>query len=915
MSADLFERATALFEQALERPIAERDAFVVAGSREDQKLLDRVRAMLSADERWSPLLDATPDNLAAAVTVPPPVLEGRRFGPYVVREVIGRGGMGIVCLAEREDVGKRVALKLVSGALGSPERVARFLTERRVLAQLQHPHIVPLLDAGAADDGTPWLAMEYVPGQAIDAYCETRGLSLEQRLSLFERVCGAVGYAHQHLIIHRDLKPSNVLVGEDGEPRLLDFGIAKLLSDTDDRGGAATGTGVSLMTPQYASPEQLRGEPISTASDIYQLGALLFQLLTGCEPHPKRHDRSALQPAVAVPRPSQAGADRRGGTGVVPARRLVGDLDLIVLKATDQDPGRRYRTVEQLADDVRRHLDGRPILAQPPRGLYLLRKFVARNRAGTGVFAAAVLAVVGFVAAMVVQTRRVQVQRSRADEVAALLIDVFAGADPSVAQGDTITVRGVLDRGTTRIRVNRTIAPEVKARLLDVIAQAYGNLGQTKQSIALETEAQTLLTTSVPPNDAERLGSLERLSAWLSEVGEHRTALALAQQASLVGRTLPSSRRAQMADILANEGYVRQIAGDLTGARTVYEEALINHRAASPQGKASLEKTLVNLGYLAQGRGDRATAQALFTEVLGARRTRLGADHSATAKSMMDLAGVLTETGQLDSAEALLREAIATHRRVFTTPHVGAISGLTAMALLLGRRGRFAEAETTQREVLTIARQLYGDSSTGAAMAVANLAGYVQRQNRLDDAAALHRDAVLRLTAATGARSASTAVAMTNLAWTEHLRRRSVQAEALYRQALPMLDSAWMGTTRIASALADYAIVLRALDKCDVAEPLVRRSLALASTDRPKTSADVLRPTQVLGTCLGRLGKYAEAESLLTVAYRTLLESQGARNMYTIDAARELARVYDLQGKGAEAARLRLEAEGGTTRR
>ncbi len=421
-SAD-WEAALALFERALALPQAERDRFIDAACGPDREHAERVKKMVRVDARSSVLLDATPDDLAAALG-PEARLEGRKIGPYTIRKVIARGGMGIVCLADRDDVGKQVALKLVAGGLGSPERVSRFMLERRVLASLEHPDIAPLLDAGIAEDGTPWLAMEYVAGQPIDAYCQDNGLALDARLLLFERVARAVGYAHRHLIVHRDIKPSNILVTEAGGPRLVDFGIAKPIGSTGGDESTLTAAGESLMTPQYASPEQVTGATITTASDIYQLGLLLFELVTGVRPPSARED--------AVPRPSQV-----SGLPVPLRRRIEGDLDTIVLAATRREPRERYATAEQLADDVRRHLDGRPVLGRPATAGYQIRKFIGRHRAATATAVAAVLALIGFLLAMGVERRRTEAERVRAERVSDLLVEIFAGADPTVAQGAT----------------------------------------------------------------------------------------------------------------------------------------------------------------------------------------------------------------------------------------------------------------------------------------------------------------------------------------------------------------------------------------------------------------------------------------------------------------------------------------------
>lgn len=899
MKSSRWEAAAALFDLALEQPASERAEFIRAACGADLELLERVRAMLRVDAAASPLLDATPENLAAALAADAATpLTGQRIGPYTLLDILGRGGMGVVYLAQREDVGKQVALKLVAGGLASPDRVARFLQERRVLAQLEHPHIARMLDAGVTEDGTPWLAMEYVPGQPIDVYCQSREISLDQRLALFERVCGAVAYAHRHLVVHRDLKPSNILIGLDGEPRLVDFGIAKLLDASTSDGEPQTVTMLRPMTPQYASPEQIQGGVITTASDVYQLGALLFELLTDRRAHEQRAERSPTHPDAQVPKPSRV-ADRRR------ARQLAGDLDNIVRKTTESEPQRRYATAEQLAEDVRRHREGLPVLARPASSAYRFRKFVGRHRVGSAMAAAAVLGLLGFALAMEEQARRVAAQRNRAEQVSQLLVDLLAGADPTVAQGDTITVAAVLDRGTTRVRSDVTLGPEVKGRLLRVIANAYRNLGQMDRSIALLGEGVTTMRSTLPPKDKARLEATKLLASWLALAGAQDSAAALVHEALVAGRALPASRRAELADIVSTDAFVKQMAANAEGARAAYEEALALYRATPDSLSEGFEAALVNLGFLAEARGDRSASENFWREALRRRRARLGSNHSLTAKSMMDLSKVLVETNQLEEAEQLVLEAVAVQRRVYSGPHSEVLGGLIAAARVLGQRGKAAEAETKLREALAMGSELYGADSDALAMTTANLAGYVQQQGRLDEAAEIHRAALRLYTAGAGERYASTAIVLTNLAYNTYLRRRLADADSLYRQALTVLDSAWQGSPQIVQTLLDFSQVLIDRGNCREADAHLRRVIAFDLQDKPPNFAPGTRARRMLGNCLVNLGRLAEAEPLLLDAHRRLLSGWGPSNTFTQGAARELVILYERWGKPAEAQRYR----------
>ncbi|HEY1335577.1 MAG TPA: serine/threonine-protein kinase, partial [Myxococcaceae bacterium] len=410
--AERWQRVKDVFDAALQRPAAERAAFLGQACGDDGELVQEVQSLLRAHEDAGSFLSV-------------PVLAtwnrdwtGRRVGPYRVLGEIGHGGMGVVYRATRDDdvFQKIVALKVVHGDAG-PEAARRFARERRILARLQHPNIATILDGGETEDGWPYLVMEHVEGQAIDVFCESRTLDTRQRLELFRTVCGAVHYAHQNLIVHRDLKPANILVTADGQPKLLDFGIAALLAP-DDPTLAPTMT-VPAMTPSYASPEQIRGLPLTTASDVYSLGVIAYELLTG--ELPLRVRASSLEEMVRTvcdtepPPPSTV--IRGGGTSRPPvaASILRGDLDTIVLKALRKEPSRRYLSAQMLAEDMERFLAGRPVRAQKDTPGYRLRKFVGRHRAGVVAAAAVVVSVVGGLLGVVHQARIAEANRLRAE--------------------------------------------------------------------------------------------------------------------------------------------------------------------------------------------------------------------------------------------------------------------------------------------------------------------------------------------------------------------------------------------------------------------------------------------------------------------------------------------------------------------
>ena len=441
LTSAIWLRVSAVLDEVLDRPEGEWPVLVEQRCGVDAELRRHVLRLLSAHRLAAGFLSepamAFAASFAGAIDIdeeqddepPPPIA----VGPWQILREIGRGGMGVVYLAERtgDQFRQLAALKLVRPAGGSEELLARFRRERQILASLNHPSIARLLDGGRAEDGSPYLAMEYVEGRPLTAYCRERALPLDERLRLMVKICDAVQHAHARLVVHRDLKPSNILITEAGEPRLLDFGIAKLLAETEADAPLTRGAS-SLMTPEYAAPEQLRGDTISTATDVYALGVILYELLTGrhCFPNGKRSATGDAADHGEPTRPSLAVKDK------ALRRRLAGDLDTIVMMALREDPARRYASVEALARDIERHLAGLPVSARPDTVGYRARKFVRRHRGGVAVSASAVLVLIAFAVTMAEQARRTARQRDRAERVSHFLVDLFAVSSP-FGKGET----------------------------------------------------------------------------------------------------------------------------------------------------------------------------------------------------------------------------------------------------------------------------------------------------------------------------------------------------------------------------------------------------------------------------------------------------------------------------------------------
>jgi len=594
------------------------------------------------------------------------------FGPYRVRREIGSGGMGTVYLAERSDdqFRKDVALKVLprwSG--GSRNRIQRFLEERQILATLDHPGIARLLDGGVSADGLPWFAMEYVDGEPIDKYCERRQLSIEERLTLFCDVCSAVQYAHRNLVVHRDLKPSNILVTAEGRVVLLDFGIARLLDDGGNGDHVAKTTFDRAFTPLYSSPEQIRGEQASTAADVYALGVLLHTMLTGSNPYKlSSFDSYAVARAVLEQEPERPSVTAaRLGFPPKHVRHLKGDLDAIVLRALSKEPARRYATVEQLGADVRRYLEGLPVLAQPESRVYEAKKFIARHRVGVAIASAATLVVLAFAIVMAVQRSQIRTQavriareRDRAEAIGQGVANVFR----NVAPGDSgITAREVLDSATARVNEQLVRYPEQRARLTFEMAHAYHRL-------QLEDRARDLLEVSLAVRRGMQPAPNRDIAQTLNLLGDvllaqgNVTRADSALSAALALRSDATPTSPETAQTLMGLAEVRRRERRYPEAERFAREAIAIDRSRGRNGLADLARATKTLGSIFAAKGDNHRAVAYFRDALSAMREIRPDEHPETAATILDLAAALNDAGERAAADSLLRYELTLQQRL-----------------------------------------------------------------------------------------------------------------------------------------------------------------------------------------------------------------------------------------------------------
>jgi serine/threonine-protein kinase len=702
-------RVRELFDALVNAPVTERDVVLSRLAASDATLRRDVEELLTTAAGTgtgyaSPLTARI--HLAAADPAP---LEGTRLGRYDIVRLIGTGGMGTVYEAVRADdqYRQRVAIKLVQRDIDSDVVLARFLRERQILASLQHKNIAVLLDGGITPDGRPYLVMEYIEGEPITTWCTARRVAIRDRVALFRQVCSAVAHAHQNLVIHRDIKPGNILVTADGTVKLLDFGIAKLVdADGGDDAMPLTRGGARAYTPEYASPEQIRGGTLRTSSDVYSLGVVLFELLAGRRPHIVASRSAAdIERAVLgepVPRPStvvtdEAARERGERNTARLSRRLRGELDNIVLMALRLEPARRYASVEALGDDLQRHLVGQPVRAHRDWAGYRLRKFAQRNVAAVTASSLVLIALVGGVIATTAQSRRARSEQLKEQQVNSFLRTLLSSVRP-VTGGRDVPASELLDAAARRLDVDRTTPADIRAELETVIGQSYLSLGQ------------------------------------FTEAGHHDS-IALALQRQLHG---PTSTEAVMGLSTLGQLYLQQ--GDLDRADTVFHRAYAIQRARTSRPDSLLAALTANLGSLAHYRGNAQESERYHREALAMRRTLYGENSDLVAYGMNDVAVTLGEQGKFAEAEPLHREAVQIIRRNHREPTLELASVLNGLAGVLDLGGKPVAADSAYRETLAMRRQLLGPDHPDYAFTLMNYASYLFDQHRYDEAAADSRE-------------------------------------------------------------------------------------------------------------------------------------------------------------------------------
>src|SRR5580700_875134 len=881
MNSAHWEKIQALFHQAANVPKAEQRVYLESQCADDPALISEIMMLLEEDACGASLLDVDIAHVAHQIlsdpaSAPPPFKE---FGPYRIQRSLGEGGMGVVYLAERVDLGSQVAIKILRDAWLSPARRELFAAEQRTLAQLNHPSIARLYDADTSPDGSPFFVMEYVEGVPLTLYCDKNNCSVHGRLRLFRSVCEAVLYAHQHAVIHRDLKPSNVLVKNDETIRLLDFGISKHIEALGEFAEKTT-TGLRLMTLAYAAPEQIRGEQVGIHSDVYSLGVILYELLAGRLPFdfsnrtPAEAEKILTQeetekPSAAVDRILRLPQHR---DDVTPASKTEwADLDVLCLTAMHKDPQRRYRSVEALIRDIDHYLKGEPLEARPDSVLYRMHKFIGRNRrpvTASALVGALVVGLVIFYTLRLAKARNAALaETARTQRVEQFMQDLFQGDAESTGPADDLRVVTVLERGEKQARALDE-DPEIQADLYQTLGTMYDQLGKYDQ-------ADSLLKASLAQRKATRGADSAKVAESLVALANLRNDQAQLEEAEVFARQgLQMSKRHLPPDhpVVARAtltlGRILDNRGKYDEAIPTLEEAM--RLESGPKGvPADLSATLSELANTHYYLGHYDISKDLNERALQMDEQIYGDRNPNVAQDLTNLADIQYQWSRYAEAERLQRTAAGIMQAWYGKNHPETADDMTILGKYLIAEGRSAEAEPILRESLTSLENHYGKVHPRVSLAVGELGAAVQHLGKLDEAEADFRRQAEVYKAVYGEKSQQFGAAIANLAGVYVDRKDLAKGEELYREALQIYTEAL-----------------------------------------PPTHLNIAIARVRLGNVLLREKRYTTAETETRAGYELLLQQSTPPSHWVQVARTDLLAEYDAMNDAEKAAKIRTELAG-----
>lgn len=833
-----------IFSEALELADEERAQFVrqrCAGDTElERKIVSLLRAAQTPDDDLAQRFDTARERLWRSVLGEKEEagedLSGQRINAWRLVKRLARGGLATVYLAHREDGAfeQTAAFKVLRRGLDTDDLVARFRAERQMLSSLDHPSIAGILDGGALEDGRPYLVLEYIDGRPITEYCKSRNVDTRECAGLLIQVLRALHHAHKHLIVHRDIKPTNILVSPEGHVSLLDFGIAKLLDPAAMPGASTlTRTGVSLLTPGYGSPEQHTGQPVTTASDIHQVGQVLYELLTGERPFDgpsKPTDAGQVLPSQAL-------------RGKPRYNKVRGDLDAIVGKAMHPDPARRYASADEMVADLERYLDGRPVLARPDTLRYRLGKLGKRRPWLFPALAIAMIVVVVYIATLTQYTQQLQIEQRRAEAAQSFMVDLLRSADPFAPadpdRGRHITVVEALDIGVQRLDTDLHDDPELRATLLVSIASVYASLDQHEKSIELREEALSLERGLSEEPSSEILGSLQALAELYRVINDYERAIEYNDEQLAFARRLYPEEHPAVGVAQASAAEMEVALGDEAAGKKLYEDGIEKMRAAPAEYARPLINALVELARMQTGDSHTdameslAEARRMATELHGADSLSMALVHAQTATAF-------SVFGDYEAAVKEFRASIDIYESKVGRDHSATLSALNNLGYLYMQAGQLDRAELLFGDLVERSERKFGSENREAANAYQNLAGTFGRQGRFAEAIPLHRKAFEIYKSVLLGDHYMQAYPLISIAYGELQLGDHAAAESTARQAHALLEATVPGTYPAGVAQCLVGLALESQGRAEEGAAMIRQShsiLVVSAVYEPYGSA------------------------------------------------------------------------------
>ena len=884
-----WDRVKQLFNDSLELDPPDRADFLAERCGLDQDLRAEIEALLASHCEARGFLQTPAEldtnSMSDAVAAS---LVGQSLGGYTIRRVIGRGSMGIVYLAEQDDPPRTVALKVVNPGLTSARLLRRFEHETQILSRLRHPGIARIYEGGTADTDhgkQPYFAMEFIDGLALMDYAAHHNLNTSQRLGLLGKVCDAVQHAHMNSVIHRDLKPANVLVDRSGQPKVLDFGIARMTDSDVQATTIRTQVGHLLGTIPYMSPEQITGDPanVDTRSDIYALGVVGYELLADRLPHDLR--------SRTVPEALRVMTEEDITPLSAIDRAFRGDLDTIFGKALARDKAERYQTALDLSNDIRRYLRSEPILARPPSTGYQLRKMLLRHKLPFAFATVLFIVLAGSALSLWIQSREIGLQRDKAvlaerlaeerllgmtdahrqrdnearkaEEINRFLQGMLASADPT-REGRHVTVLEVVDQAAARVGHELEGHPDVEAAVRSTLGTTYQSLSQYDQAEEQFREVVALYEQRPGPRRLELAEGMDKLAAVLSAKAEYKEAEKFYRDALAIRREVLGNEHPQLTTSLNELATFFHNSGNMKAAEPVVQEALRLHREIIDSGQALIQVDLSGLaGYLfIQGNYDEA--MVLYRDTLDMRRKLLGHDHPLVAEDLIGLAGLLDWRGEKAQAVRYLREALQLQRRHLGERHVEVADTMCTLAATLRTLGEAEAAEKLLRESLAMRRELLGDVHEAVAEGLMHLTRLLKLRGMTEEVVLMYREAL------------------------------AISIE-LFGEDHP----------NVAYVNSEFGRSLYYAGQYDEAEKLLRRSVAHHRKSLPEGHWRLAYVQTDLGSCLTALKRYADAEPQLLEAYESIKAKRGPQHKKTIETLERIVALYTAWDKPDQTAEYR----------